>query len=85
MAKISARLLQPMTSVVRVPSSKLVAQSRHKGQFRQLAQRRLGKGSRFLAKAGGSHRITRLARVARADKTCKTGKSSKKRRALARS
>jgi CubicO group peptidase (beta-lactamase class C family) len=83
MAKISARLLQPISSV-RVPASKIAAQSRHKGQFRQLAQRRSGKGSRFLAKSG-SHRITRLARVARADKTCKTGKSSKKRRALARS
>lgn len=86
-AQISARLLQPVTYAMHASSasSKVVAQSRHKRQNQQLAQRHSGKATRLLAKAGGSHRVTRYARVAKADRSCKTGRPSKKRRPLARS
>ena len=86
-AKISARLLQPVTflrhsSAERV---KVAARSGQKWQHHQRFQRRSARTERLLAKGGAHRRLARFAQLARADKSCKTGHSSRKRRKLAKS
>ncbi len=86
-AKISARLLQPV-NVVRQASptgNKLSAQSQQKWEHQQRVQRRAGRGERVLSAKASARRLARFARLAKADKSCKVGPHAKKRRKLARS
>jgi CubicO group peptidase (beta-lactamase class C family) len=86
LARISARLLQPV-NFVRQPSPvqvKVVRRSRQKWQHQELAQWRFARSKSFLVK-GRANSLARFARLARGDKSCKIAHStSRRKRKLAR-
>ena len=87
-AKISARLQQPVNFARRAVPVRIklaAAQSGRKWQHQQRVLRRSLRAERLLAR-GGSHRLVRFAKLARADKSCKSSHlAAKKKRKATRS